>query len=113
MQKRELVCGDEIGCGSWLFGGQWVDMLSYCLLFSPLRAPGRKSSVAHIKGHRLKNLRGLDFGSAIYQLRDLENIQFSRSVMSDFLRPHEVQHARPPCPSPTPGVHSDSCPSSQ
>ena len=36
MQKRELVCGDEIGCGSWLFGGQWVDMLSYCLLFSPL-----------------------------------------------------------------------------
>jgi len=29
------------------------------------------------------------------------------------LRPHESQHARPPCPSPTPGVHSDSCPSSQ
>ena len=34
--------------------------------------------------------------------------QISRSVMSDFLRPHELQHARPPCPSPTPGVHSDS-----
>ena len=33
--------------------------------------------------------------------------------MSDSLRPHELQHARPPCPSPTPGVHSDSCPSSQ
>ena len=32
--------------------------------------------------------------------------------MSDSLRPHELQHARPPCPSPTPGVHSDSCPSS-
>ena len=30
--------------------------------------------------------------------------------MSDFLWPHESQHARPPCPSPTPGVHSDSCP---
>ena len=39
--------------------------------------------------------------------------QFSRSVMSDSLRPHESQHARPPCPSPTPGVHSDSRPSSQ
>ena len=38
---------------------------------------------------------------------------FSRSVVSDSLRPHELQHARPPCPSPTPGVHSDSCPSSQ
>ena len=39
--------------------------------------------------------------------------QFSRSVVSDSLRPHESQHARPPCPSPTPGVHSDLRPSSQ
>ena len=41
------------------------------------------------------------------------SVQFSRSVVSDSLQPHESQHARPPCPSPTPGVHSDSCPSSQ
>ena len=41
------------------------------------------------------------------------SVQFSRSVMSDSLQPHESQHARPPCPSPTPGVHSDSRPSSQ
>ena len=40
-------------------------------------------------------------------------IQFSYSVVSDSLRPRESQHARPPCPSPTPGVHSDSRPSSQ
>ena len=39
-------------------------------------------------------------------------VQFSRSVVSDSLRPHESQHGRPPCPSPTPGVHSDSRPSS-
>ena len=39
--------------------------------------------------------------------------QISRSVMSDSLQPHESQHSRPPCPSPTPGVHSDSHPSSQ
>ena len=39
--------------------------------------------------------------------------QISRSVVSDSLRHHESQHARPPCPSPTPGVHSDSCPLSQ
>ena len=38
---------------------------------------------------------------------------FSCSVMSDSLWPHELQHPRPPCPSPTPGVYSDSCPSSQ
>ena len=39
--------------------------------------------------------------------------QISRSVVSNSLRPHESQHARPPCPSPTPGVHWDSHPSSQ
>ena len=41
-----------------------------------------------------------------------QSVQFSRSVVSDSLWPHESQHASPPCPSPTPGVHSDSCPSS-
>ena len=41
------------------------------------------------------------------------SVQFSHSVMSDSLRPHESQHARPPCLSPTPGVHSNSCPSSR
>ena len=38
------------------------------------------------------------------------SVQFSRSVVSDSLRPHELQHTRPPCPSPTPGVYSNSCP---
>ena len=42
----------------------------------------------------------------------MDSVQFSRSVMSDSLRPHESQHARPLCPSPTPGVYPDSCPSS-
>ena len=40
-------------------------------------------------------------------------VWFSHSVMSDALWPHESQHARPPCPSPTPRVYSKSCPSSQ
>ena len=43
----------------------------------------------------------------------ISSVELSRSVMSNSLRPHELQHARPPCPSPTPGVHSDSRPSSQ
>ena len=46
-------------------------------------------------------------------IHSLSSVQFSRSVVSDSLRPHEPQHARPPCPSPTPGVHSNSHPSSQ
>ena len=41
------------------------------------------------------------------------SVQFSRSVVSDSLRPHELQHARPPCPSLTPGVHPNSCSSSR
>ena len=41
------------------------------------------------------------------------SVQFSRSAMSDSLQPHESQHTRPPCPSPTPGVHSNSCPLSR
>ena len=41
------------------------------------------------------------------------SVQFSCSVMSDSLRPHELQHVRPPCPSPTPGIHPNSCPSSR
>ena len=43
-------------------------------------------------------------------LMTLSSVQFSRSVVSDSLRPHESQHTRPPCPSPTPRVHSDSRP---
>ena len=45
--------------------------------------------------------------------RTFSSVQFSHSVMSNSLQPHELQHARPPCPSPTPRVYSNSCPSSQ
>ena len=44
----------------------------------------------------------------IFFCKRLSSVQFSRSVVSDSLRPHELEHARPPCPSPTPGVHSNS-----
>ena len=46
-------------------------------------------------------------------LVQFSSVQFNHSVVSDSLRPHESQHARLPCPSPTPGVYSNSCPSSQ
>ena len=47
------------------------------------------------------------------EIIQFSSVQFSCSVMSDSLWPHELQHARPPCPSPTPGVYSNSCPLSQ
>ena len=53
-------------------------------------------------------------GYIIYQAKIIPcSVQYSRSIVSDSLQPHESQHARPPCPSLTPGVHSDSHPSSQ
>ena len=48
-----------------------------------------------------------------FSKEDISSVQFSHSVVSDSLRPHGLQHARPPCPSPTPGVHPNSCPLSQ
>ena len=46
-------------------------------------------------------------------LHYLDSVQFSHSVMSNSLQPHELQHTRPPCPSQTPGVYPNPCPSSQ
>ena len=62
--------------------------------------------------HLVSPLVLIIFFSFVWYLHYL-SVQFSRSVMSDSLRPHELQHSRPPCPSPTPGVHSDPRPLSR
>ena len=58
-----------------------------------------------------------DFFSLLMQwtrpLNIFSSVQFSRSVMSNSLQPNDLQHTRPACPSPTPGVHRNSCPSSR
>ena len=51
--------------------------------------------------------------SELWQILLLLSVQFSRSVVSNSSWPHGPQHARPPCPSPTPGLNSNSCPLSQ
>ena len=56
----------------------------------------------------------LEWGAIPFSIiSTFSSVQFSRSVVSNSLQPHESQHARPPCPSPTPGVYSNSCPSSR
>ena len=52
-------------------------------------------------------------GPCSVKIFPFSSVQFSHSVTSDSLRPHGLQHARPPCPSPTPKVCSNSCPSIQ
>ena len=64
----------------------------------PLLFPPTSSHNCHLHHHH----------SCHHQQYGVSSVQFSRLVMSDSWRPHESQHARPPCPSPTPGVHSDS-----
>ena len=62
-------------------------------------------------------VRGMCFWCHLVSFQRYENkvssVQFSRSVVSDSLRPHEPQHARPWYSSPTPGVYPNSCPSSR
>ena len=65
----------------------------------------------HILFH-FRLLHNIAYSSLCYAVIPC-SIQFSHSVMSDSLWPHERQHARPPCPSPTPGVYPNSCPLSQ
>ena len=62
-----------------------------------------------ILGGRLGGESGFTF--ACQSLVQFSSVHFSCSVVSDSLWPHELQHARPPCPSTTPGVYSNSCPS--
>ena len=54
-----------------------------------------------------------DISSCSLLMGHISSVQFSCSVVSDSLQPHESQHIRLPCPSPTPRVHSNSCPSSR
>ena len=58
-------------------------------------------------------LFSIGIGSVLSTGKSVSSVQFSRSVVSDSLWPHESQHARPPCPSPTPRVHPNSHASSQ
>ena len=66
----------------------------------------------HAKMGSIKDRNGRDLTEA-EDITKFSSVQFSRSVISDSLRPLGLQHTRPPCPSPTPGVYSNSCPLSQ
>ena len=104
IQKAKIMAFGLIT--SWQINGETVETVSdFIFLGSKITADGNCS-------HEIK--RRLLLGRKVMSnLDQIRSDQISRSVVSDSLRPHESQHARPPCPSPTPGVHSDSRPSSQ
>ena len=84
------------------------------------RVPGTEEpgGLPSMRSHRVSH-NGSDSAAAaatanyLRLSKKFSSVQFSRSVTSDSLRPHESQHARPPCLPPTPGVYSNSCPSSR
>ena len=75
--------------------------LNYLPMIIRMAEVGFKTRSLLLQGHPYCLSKVVQFSS----------IQFSHSVISDSLQPHELQHTRPPCPSPTPRVHSNSCPS--
>ena len=112
------------GClplGEWSHHHDYLGPLtcSYLVLLtflSVLRISG-KLGIIHFSWKIIFPLKCIFLTSRITEFAFLlfyfSSVHFSHSVMSDSLRPHESQHARPPCSSPTLTVHSDSCPSSQ
>ena len=91
---------------SWQIEGEKMEAMTDFLYL------GSKITVDSDYSHKIKR-HLLILRKAMINLVQFSSFQFSRSVVSDSLRPHESQHARPPCPSPTPGVHSNSRPLSR
>ena len=65
------------------------------------------------KYFKMMKILNVNIDGPISRSKNVCSIQLSRSVVSHSLWPHESQHTRPPCPSPTPGVHPNSCPLSR
>ena len=119
IQKTKIMASGPIA--SWEIDEETVETVAdFVFGGSKITADGNCSH--KIKRRLLLGRKVMTNLDSILKSRDItlstklclvSSVQFSRSVVSDSLRPHESQHARPPCPSPTPGVHSDSRPSSQ
>ena len=92
----------------WYNGEVWVcaQSLSHVQLFVTPRTIACQAPMS-IGFSKWEYWSGLPFPPPEH-IPKFSSVHFSRSVLSDSLWPHESQHARPPCPSPTPGVHSDS-----
>ena len=99
IQKTKIMASGPIT--SWEIDGEAVEAVAdFIFGGSKITADGDCS-------HEIK--RRLLLGRKVMtNLDQFSSVQFSRSVVSNSLRPHELQHARPPCPSSAPGVHSDS-----
>ena len=117
IQKTKIMASGPII--SWEIDGETVETVSdFIFLGSKITADGDCSH--EIKRRLLPGRKVMTYLDSIFKSRDVtlptkvrlvSSVQFTQSCLT--LRPHELQHVRPPCPSPTPGAHSDSCPTSR
>ena len=92
----------------------WASLVAQMIKNLPAMWETRvQSLVGKIPWRRQWLLTPVFLPGEFHRQRSFSSVQFSCSVVSDSLQSHESQHARPLCPSPTPGVHSNSCPLSQ
>ena len=120
MCTKELFCCWCLECATGVSSVESVDStlqnfcihVDFCLVPLPLIMSGvLKLPLLFLNYVFLPSI--LLFLSRIFRgsvVESVSSVQFSRSVVSDSLRPHGLQHARPPCPSPIPRVYSNSCP---
>ena len=112
------LCGRRQRCDD-LREQHWNMYITICNLQFKLEAWNRALKASTLRqprgmGWGMRWKGGSGWGTHVHPwLTHVSSVQFSHSVMSDSLWPHELQHARPSCPSPTPGVYSNSCPSSR
>ena len=111
--KNSPVSAGEVrhGFNPWVGKIPWGRAQQTTPAFFPGESPGQRSLVEHTV-HRITSSETWLFSTSV-TLFLFCSVLFSRSVVSNSLRPHEPQHARPPCPSPAPRVHPNPCPLSQ
>ena len=125
LAMRLLSCPSDVQTHVWwiwkcqpvIFSALYPHPLSlsfhYSVIFLPCFCPNNYS-ISYCPWVRKKRYLILIFLKRLFNHQFCDySVQFSRSVVSDSWQPHEWQHTKPPCPSPTPGVHSDSRPSSR
>ena len=100
IQKTKIMASSPIT--SWQIDGETMETVTDFIFL------GSKVTVDSDCGHEIK--RRLLLGRKAMTKLQFSSVQFSCSVVFNSFRPHELQHARPPCPSPTPRVHSNSRP---
>ena len=106
---KNVICLKSFKLG---FSSTWTKNFQiYKLGFEEAEEPEDKLLTSYGSWRKQGSFRKTSTSASLTTLKFL-TVQFSRSGMSDSLGPHQLQHARPPCPSPTPGVHSNSRPSS-